>query len=1013
MYAELTGNCKKQRIKSLCGNTLGWKTEDMFKGLPGVMNLAAAFGEDLGSVSGTVTDTMGAFGLQANDSARMIDVLAQASISTNTSLDMMGKALQGAAPAASAFGYSIEDTAMAVGLMSDAGIQGEAAGQSLKSLLTHLSEPTKLVQNYMDKLSVSLKDSSGEMKPLGTMLSDLKSGFSGLSDAQKEEYASGLAGKDGMAGFLAMMEGSDEEFIRLKDAMENSEGAAEKLSDVRIDNLAGDVSLFKGAYEGIKLDVYSGISDDLRIIVQGATQWLQSFGETLEGHIPTARRFMTEFADGLLKAFGPVKAAGGWFLDHPEAIQGGIVGITTAFTAFKAANMAKTGIDVLGKLSSLMSAWPLAAFGLAAGAITGIAVAVKAHNDKLVKQNFTEKFGSIKLSVEELDATAKRIVDNGNLNNLSAAFGELNKIRDLTSNFNGANDELDKLTWKVGMGFELDKGEKDQLSSTIDGLVKGALDIVEQTQYSANLNVQALFGSDSDMGNQLIESFNATYQSIGAEIHEKGRQLGEVYKNAITDGVIDSKEAEMIKSLQKELSDVTDQVIKSRTEGKLQRIMMQYSGKDLDPETFKNLQKEIKDTLDENREQLMQVTDMSLGDLKLQLERGDISAGEYEVRKKKIQDQYNLQEMEYEGNRIGFSATSIADIYQDEFRSIIPNVKTGLDNAMADISKTDNAALSFDSDVLWKNMGFNNLDKRTRKNLSALWVDMEADYNDLQAKVQGYVQRGESVPEEVAKQLSDASFIGAAAGDKRAIWQMMAFNISDNPDYKEAIEKAREKGAEIPEEIANYIDNNGPVVVDAVGRIYDNAVTVVNDKFGTLEVNGKIKYNFTAPMSYGKFVDSSGNEVTSQQALTTGNPFLDQIYHFSDIAKKPIKKKFDENAKGGLISHPTISWFAEEYPEMAIPINNSKRSRMLWQETGRLIGAYEENNYGKIYESMTSFNSSDINGGNSFAPVFSPTIYINGKNATREETQGAVQMTYEQFKEWASQLQRERVRVAF
>jgi TP901 family phage tail tape measure protein len=100
--------------------------------------------------------------MQAGDSARMVDVLAQASISTNTSLDMMGKALQGAAPAASAFGYSVEDTAMAVGMMSDAGIQGEAAGETLKNLMTHLSEPTKLVQNYMDQLSVSLKDSSGD-----------------------------------------------------------------------------------------------------------------------------------------------------------------------------------------------------------------------------------------------------------------------------------------------------------------------------------------------------------------------------------------------------------------------------------------------------------------------------------------------------------------------------------------------------------------------------------------------------------------------------------------------------------------------------------------------------------------------------------------------------------------------------------------------------------------------------------------------------------------------------------
>ena len=634
-------------------------------------------------------------------------------------------------------------------------------------------------------------------------------------------------------------------------------------------------------------------------------------------------------------------------------------------------------------------------------------MAVMEHNDKLARQDLEQRFGSIKLSAEELDATAKMIVDNGNLDNLSAAFGELDKVKDLSKNFESNNDDMDKLIWKVGMGFELDERDKEQFASSVDGLVKGALDIVEQTQYSANLNVQALFGSDSEVGKQLVDSFNATYQSIGTEVKEKGRQLGDVYKNAITDGVIDSKEAEMIQSLQSELTNVTSQVIKSRYEGKMQRIMMQYSGKDLDPDTFKNLQQQIKETLDEEREQLMQVMDVSLGDLELQLQRGDISAAEYEDGKKKIQDQYNLQEMEYQANGIGFSTNSISEAYQDVFEGIIPDVKAGLDSAMFDISNTDNTALSFDSDVLWKKMGFNQLDKKTRKNLSELWAGMETDYDDLQTKVEGYLERGEAVPEEVAKQLSDASFIGAAAGDKNAIWQMMAFNASDNPEYRKVIDQARRNGAEIPEEIALYLDNNGPVVEEAIGRLFDHTSKIANDKFGSLEVNGKIKYNFTLPETKGKYVDASGNEITSQQALNIGDPFLNNLYHFNKGSK------VDHKAKGGLINHPTLSWFAEEYPEMAIPINNSKRSRMLWQETGRLIGAYENNNYGKIYESMALSNSNAVKGGNSFSPVFSPTIYINGKPASREETSNAVQMSYEQFKEWAAQFQKERARVAF
>lgn len=176
----------------------------MLKGLPGVISLAAAFGEDLGSVSGIVTDTIASFGMQAGDSARLIDVLAQASESSNTSLDMMGKAFQGAAPAATAFGYSMEDVAVAAGLMANVGIQGEEAGKSMDTILTNLSEPTKSMERYIQKLSVSLKDSAGEIKPLGELLEELRSGFSELADAQKEEYAAGIVGKAGMVGLLAM-----------------------------------------------------------------------------------------------------------------------------------------------------------------------------------------------------------------------------------------------------------------------------------------------------------------------------------------------------------------------------------------------------------------------------------------------------------------------------------------------------------------------------------------------------------------------------------------------------------------------------------------------------------------------------------------------------------------------------------------------------------------------------------------------------------------------------------------
>ncbi|HCD43982.1 MAG TPA: phage tail tape measure protein [Lachnoclostridium sp.] len=979
---------------------MGWKTEDMLKGLPGVMNLAAAFGEDLGSVSGIVTDTMVSFGMQAGESAQLVDILAQAAVSSKTSLDMMGKTFQGAAPAAAAFGYSMEDVAVAAGLMANVGIQGEEAGRSMNTILTNLSEPTKSMERYIQKLSVSLKDSTGEIKPLGDLLEELRFGFSGLTEAQKEEYAAEIAGKDGMAGLLAIMNGSDEEFLRLKEAMDHSTGAAERLSGIRMDNLAGDISLFKGAYKGIGLEVYSGISEELRSIVQEATKWISGFADSLKEGIPTAVRLMKQFADGMKQSFGPVIDIGKWFLSHPEVIKGGITGIVTAFAAFKLVGAAKAGISLLGGLSTLVAAWPVVAFGVAAGAIVGIAAAVRENNRNLMKEDLSKRFGTISLSMSELEKTARMILDNGNLNSLSLAFSELEKIKDLAGDFNEASEGLDKLNWKIGIGIALDDSDKEAYSSALDQMIKGAINIVEQAQYSANINVQALFGSNSETGKQLVDGFNSMYASINSEVADLGKRLGEAYETAMTDEIIDSNEAEIIQGLQQKLSDITDQVVRAKTEGKIQRIKMQYSGKELDSDTFKNMQVEIKEQLNAEREELMQVTDWNLGDLELQFQRGEITTSQYNVKKQEIEDQSHKQEMDYQARGLSFSTSSIVEAYQDKISKAIPGVKEGLDSAMEYIGQSDNSALAFDTDVLWKQMGFNKMDKTSRESITELWKGMESDYAELQSMVQGFLEKGEEIPQSIAKQLSDASFIGAVAGDQNAIWQMMAINAGADPEYRKAIEQMREKGAEIPAEIALYLDQNGPAVGDAIERLYNIAETTANDKFSNMAIEGQVKVKLNLP----PMSEADENKLKLQLGTYVYNSPFDVI-----TGKKP-----DNNAKGGLIRQPTLSWFAEEGPEMAIPINNSKRTRTLWQETGRLIGAYEENNYGRMYETMVSSNSPVLNEGNSsFAPVFSPTIYINGNRASQEETSGAVRMTYEQFKDWAMQFQHERFRVAF
>ena len=965
----------------------------MLKGLPGVMNLAAAFGEDLGNVSKIVTGTMDSFGVQAADSAQMIDVLTQASVHSNSSLDMMGKALQGAAPVAAAFGYNVKEVAFAAGLMANAGIQGEEAGVAMKAMFANLTEPSKSTQQYMNKLSVSLKDSTGKIKPFSKTLDELRKSFSGLSEAQKEEYAAGIAGKEGMNGFLAIINGSDQEFLNLKEAMEHSAGAAGRLSDIRLDNLQGDISLFQGSLDGIKLGVFQGISGELRELVQSGTEWLNGFGETIEENLPTIRRKVQEFAGGMKEAFGPVINTGEWFMNHSDVLIGGIAGIATAFGALKGIS---AGVALVENFSLLIKAWPVALGALAIGTVVGIGVAIKEHNEKIRKEDLAQRFGDIKLSIEELDQTAKMILDNGNLKGLTLAASEIGKIKELSRNFNNAGDNVEILNWKVSIGLELNESDLELYKSSVEEIIKGSINIVEQARYTTRISTKALFGDDNEVGEELINGFNTTDNSISEELNNLGKKAGEKLSKAIVNGVADPEMMKEVEEIVDQMRTITNEVANAKTDAKLKRIRMQFSGKDLDSETFQNLQAQMKTELEEERNLRMESVDWDLALLETQLNRGDINAEEYNERQQQVLKANKDQELELQAKSVSFSTNTIADTYQDEISGVLPRVKVGMDEAMENISHGNISA--FDSNYLWKKMGFSEMDDKTLGNISVLWKNMESDYRQLQATVNEYLQNGEEVPVNIAKQFSDATFIGAAAKDPSAINQMMAINAADNPEYRAAIEQARANGVEVPEEITTYLDNNGPIIKDAIGRLRDVAETEINDKFQNIPVSGTVTANFTL------------NSLYTPKLLPDIQPETPNKKVFRNYALRNIP----QYAKGGLISEPTLSWFAEEGPEMAIPINNSKRSASLWKQAGQLIGAYEENNYGRIYDSMVTAGSQVLNeNSSSFAPVFSPTVYINGKKASQEEMSGAMQMTYEQFKEWALQFKHEQYRVSF
>lgn len=276
----------------------GWKTSEMISGIEGIMNLASASGEDLATTSDIVTDSLSAFGLQAKDSAMFADVLAAAATNSNTNVALMGQTFKYAAPVAGALGFTVQDTATAIGLMANQGIKGSEAGTALRAMMSRMVKPTKESGEAMQILGLNILDANGKMKPFRDIIKDIKAGMSQLTPESRAAVAGMLAGQEAMSGLLALVNSPDADFNKLADAIDNSNGKAKEMAAIQLNNLTGDLTLLSSAWDGFVIKIMDGKIGGFRDIVQGINNWFAGFSDNVEKNGITLRSVL----DGITSA---------------------------------------------------------------------------------------------------------------------------------------------------------------------------------------------------------------------------------------------------------------------------------------------------------------------------------------------------------------------------------------------------------------------------------------------------------------------------------------------------------------------------------------------------------------------------------------------------------------------------------------------------------------------------------------------------------------------------------------
>lgn len=859
-----------------------------------------------------------AYGSDVIDAGRASDLMFTTVRLGKTTFEELAGSLFNVVPTAVGANVAFEDISAALAAMTAQGIPTSVATTQLRQAIVELSKSgTATDETFRELAGKGFKDfikEGGNMQDAFQILEKhaIKSNL-GINDL----FGSVEAGN----AVLALTGVGTEKFSQAMDEMQNAAGATDAAYGTMTDSISHKMDVLAATWEDVKIsagenlgEAIAPLADDLSENIEFIKKPISDIFTTIGSGItklgsllPKVLKVLANGLDAVGKVAGPVFT---WIEKNPDLIGTAIAGIGSAILTYKLVSTLPALAKGIKAVSAALMAnpWTLVATAVV-GAIVTIATVIKNKEKELKKANLDAHFGSIALSLEDLEDVAAHIIKTGVMDKLGTALDSLDTVKELAESMEDAVEEINKLNWKVSIGMELSEDEKQSYISSIERFIRDAGDLISEQQYAMSISME-IFTNEGMEGDLVKAAMNGFYQRNQTKVAELGVQLQEAVNTAFEDGLLDLDEASVIADYMRQISEITEAISQAQFEASLERLSIDYGGAALTDESFKDLQEELDKQTKAAVAGIQESYENTVAQYKVAFEMGDMDFGLYQSAMEQAKENYLSQVGEIELKATNFQLDTILEAYDEELEKAMPGYRKQLNDRLSYwFGETFEWEWQEEPGTMLYNLFAENgnelfesdaLDKTTRNAIKDLFTKMEPSVEDLQKLKAKYLEFGIAVPQSLDDGLTDVAVIGALVRDTDSVTKLISESIVNNEDYLKMIEDVEAMGANIPNALVKAIEEATPVKVS---------------------IPLSIRYNF----------------------LRDSDPLnIFDKYKIPQDTEWRIPMNMPGHADGGIFDTPHVAWFAEEGPEAAIPLDGSDRAIDLWERTGRLMGLYDE-----------------------------------------------------------------------